>query len=232
MKNQTKTDPASELVVCIVLGVFVVLSSIISVGICEENINVSVEIKNLTSKDLNKKFNAIDKLSRSKDKKAIKELTKLLYTEKDKRTKAKIVESLGNTNDETVIVELKRIIETEQDALIKSLAVVSLGSIGGEEAKTVLKDIVLNEKENLDVRLAAIESLSRIRDTEFVFDVLVKAIESPQPLVRKVVAGVLYHNFYQEKKDTVEKVFAKLLRDENLEVRESVESLMREIKKQ
>jgi HEAT repeat protein len=92
---------------------------------CQQDINVSAEISNLRSKDVAKKFSAIEKLAKSKDKRAINELKKALKTQKNKFVRTKIVESFSYFQDTDTAKELVNMAKAETDPDVKYAVVYS-----------------------------------------------------------------------------------------------------------
>jgi HEAT repeat protein len=197
----------------------------------QQNINLPAEIKNLKSKDFNKKLAAIDKIGKSRDKRYTAELVNELKVQKNPQVKAKIVEALGNTKDDEFVSELTFVVkDKKEDLTVRETAVISLGNIGTSNSVDALTNIAKDENEDISLRLAAIESLARFINNK-VFDTLVGLTNDRNPLVRKTSVGFLYHGFYSVHQKQVDGILRKMLNDENEEVRLSARMILEEVEK-
>jgi HEAT repeat protein len=191
-----------------------------------EKINVRGELRNMKSKNLQKKLPAISKLGKAGNKKATDGLIKELEDQKNSRIKVKILEALSYTGNKAVIPEITAVLKTDKSLAVKSAAVISLGSLRNDESISVLIDTFMDEEENIDVRLSALESLSRIRENKAVFDMLLEAAEDESPLIRKTAMGLLWQNFYSLKKKEIRPLLQKASKDEDKKVRNSAKQML------
>jgi HEAT repeat protein len=180
---------------------------------CQQDINVSAEISNLRSKDVAKKFSAIEKLAKSKDKRAINELKKALKTQKNKFVRTKIVESFSYFQDTDTAKELVNMAKAETDPAVKHAAVYSLGYNKDVSAVPVLIDIFLNEKEDLGVRLQAANSLTYYPPNEDIYQCFVKATKDKNPKIKAQALTSLSLSF-GTKKEVVD-MLKQSLKDED-----------------
>ena len=118
------------------------------------------------------------------------------------------IRKLSRTKSDIAAAEIRKQIRTEKKKEIRSESLISLGAIGTKESVAGLKEVFLDEGENLDVRLTALESLSRFNTDKDAFSILIAATNDKNPTVRKVALGLLYSNYYPRKdvKDIIEKV--------------------------
>ena len=222
VKNKIRT--VTQIITFVIISVVLFISTIVA-----EKINVSAEIKNLKSKDMNKKLTAIYKLGKANDRRATSELIKELKTQRKQNwyIRSKIIEAIGNTKDDLAVDEIESVLKSEEeDISLKSIAIISLAKIATEKAITILIDIFNNEKEEISLRLEALEGLSRIKDEKITFDILVKATDDTNPIIRKTAVGLLWHNFYSTKKEQITSILKKMLNDNNKEVAESVKQML------
>ncbi len=215
-KNQTRVGIRESWQRCFFVFLLITISLITNhYFYAEERINVSNEIKNLRNKDMNKKLSAIDKLSKSKDKKAISELVKELKAEKRTFVKTKIVESLSFFQDPDVTKELVSIVKNDTSYDVRYTAIYSLGYNKDQSAIPVLIEAFMNEKEELGIRLQAANSLANY-PTDEVFNVFVNALDNPVPAIKKQALVSLYLGFGWDK-DRVLPYIKKMLNDKDTE---------------
>jgi len=153
---------------------------------CQQNINVSKEIKNIKSKDQKIKIQAIDKLGRAKDKQAIKPLISSLNSEKDETTKLHILNSLGQIGDKEVVPEIKKIVKEDKSSGVRVYGCLVLGTLKDKSAVETLKEILLDENEDENVRVSAGSSLTFYIDEPGVMEVLEKILKGTANRVIKL----------------------------------------------
>jgi len=180
---------------------------------CQQGINISAEISNLKSKNIAKKFSAIEKLAKSRDKRAIIELKKELKTQKNKFVRTKIIESFSYFQDPDTAKELVEMAKTETDPDVKYSVVYSLGYNKDVSAVPVLIDIFLNEKEEIGVRLQAANSLTYYPPNEDIYQCFVKATKDKNPKIKAQALTSLSLSF-GTKKEVVD-MLRQSLKDED-----------------
>jgi len=171
----------------------------------------------ILAKEKEEKINVSSELKRLKSKKINEKLS--------------AIEKLGKARDKTATKEIINELKTSKDSNVKSVAVITLGNVESEEADAVLKEIFLDGNEELSVRLDALEALSRKKDNADTFNVLIKATEDKNPVIRRVAIGFLWQNFYSQKKNVIKPILEKMLSDPEKDVSESVKQMLEVEKK-
>ena len=166
----------------------------------------------ILAKEKEEKINVSSELKRLKSKKINEKLS--------------AIEKLGKARDKTATKEIINELKTSKDSNVKSVAVITLGNVESEEADAVLKEIFLDGNEELSVRLDALEALSRKKDNADTFNVLIKATEDKNPVIRRVAVGFLWQNFYSQKKNVIKPILEKMLSDPEKDVSESVKQML------
>ncbi|MDI6756460.1 MAG: HEAT repeat domain-containing protein [Endomicrobiia bacterium] len=145
----------------------------------------------------------------------------------DYRKKSVAITNLsGEKKNPEALNEIVNVIRTEKKSEIRSAAVIAAGNIGGTAAVGPLIEVLNNESEDISVRLDAVEGLSRMRDSATAFDALVRAAENPNPVIRRVSAGLLWRNHYPMRKDVLEPILKRMLDDTDEQARESAKQLL------
>lgn len=136
------------------------------------------------------------------------------------------IRQLGRTKDPRAADELSKYLKQVKDSGIKSYIIASLGSIGNDEALNTLVDTFLDQKINADVRLEALDGLSRIKDEKVGYSSIILATQDKEPKIRKVGAGFLWQMYYPQKPDVVKAVLKRMLDNDN---DEAVKSFIRKL---
>ncbi len=160
---------------------------------CQENINVSAELKNIKSKNHKIKVQAIEKLGKAKDRQALKPLKDALKTEKDSQIKLQIVNSLGQIGDKEATPELKKLAKEDKSKDVRAHSCLVLGTLKDELSVETLKEILLNENEDENVRISAGASLTFYISEPKVKETLEKVLKTDNRVVKFGLVNSLRH---------------------------------------
>jgi HEAT repeat protein len=135
------------------------------------------------------------------------------------------VQKLGKTKDVVATREMAQQLKNEKNENVRSAMVVSLGEIGNADAVQALRATCLNESESVDLRLEALEGLSRRRDSTVARDTLRGATADKNPVIRRTALGLLWHT--ADPGPEIRQMIGKAARDDSdADVRRSAQEML------
>lgn len=170
--------------------------------VCEGQVNIAAEVRNLKSNNINKKLQSIERLAKSKNKDAVDQLVSHFKVEKSTMTKIKILESFSYCHNKDTIQETINVINTEKNPDIRFAAVYSLGYAKDSSVIPLLIKIFLDDNEDLSIRLQAASSLVNYPPTEEIYQTFIKGLDNPNVKIKIqsiVSLSQSYGSVYPEK---------------------------------
>jgi len=119
----------------------------------------------LQSKDPVKKLKAISEAGKSKDKKMVADLTKIIKNDKSIPARQEACESLGKIGDNFAVSSLVSALNSDETISVKIEAASALYEIKSDEAEGALKDALKKEK-NKGVKLSLMKFLAAYKDKD------------------------------------------------------------------
>lgn len=151
-----------------------------------------------TDQPQSRRLEAVIDLGKDGTKAAKKALRKALRKEKNPQVKARMVEAFGEKPDQDGVEELSDIARGDASSDSRTSAVRALGFARDEAVVPLLIEKFNDEKEELGVRLRAADALTRY-PSDAVFNVYVKALESPAQEIRLQAMVSMFNAFGYDK---------------------------------
>lgn len=204
-----------------VLGILFLLSVI-----CEGQVNIATEVRNLKSKNIDKKLKSIERLAKSRNKDAVDQLVSHFKVEKSTMTKIKILESFSYCHNKDTIQETINVINTEENPDIRFAAVYSLGYAKDPSVVPVLIKIFLDDNEDLSIRLQAASSLVNYTPTEEIYQTFMKGLDNPNVKIKIQSIVSLSQSYGSVYPDKVIPVLQKLKDDTDPKIRQTAKQYL------
>ena len=204
------------------LSIFLMVFAFNAWAVESGKINIPAEIKNLKEKNVNKKLGAIQKLSKSKNKKAIKALTKQFKSEKNQYMRARIAEAFMGTKEKAMIAEMVNALQNDPSSDVRYSAVRVLAYANDKTVVPLLISTFLDEKEAIGVRLQAAASLTKYGHSKEIYECFETGLKNAKPKIRMQAIVSISRSFGRDKKK-MEPLLKKMLKDKDEKVRKIAE---------